>query len=819
MASAFKLIGNLLKKNKKDEEEAVDTKTEEEKEQEAAISLDATGTDTWKAGDHATLRLDGIGDVVVPRGDMSDEEWNNFIADAKAKQKLRGETVVETVEDKAKTAETGKSSYEQRPKSDYMEVYVGKGRGETAVVPRGDMDETTWNALKNRAKKMGVFRGSNDTIKEKIKNAESIVSNPELEKRVGPMSDTTGMEDGIEPTQPTQTPQQMENEAKDLNQQNRDVQDLEVQRAEGGAPGIKGFVQRGLTSAAPQPKGDVQIGDAEIGSERALNKGLSRQLGKAAVSQDEQRTTVERALAPVRAAGEAALAGTQGGAYGVGQGVRNFLETSPLTQGARFGMAAAGMAKEGLGEMAQDAGTFAAGLTGAPPPKSDVMVPPPAPQSTARAPDASGLPAQAPVAAPPVQPGGSVSMKAGMQTSEAPDVKLPKDRTADIDAAFQQGTRAQMAQAELEQRGLQQKAEAFDAGINEQMRQRGRMAEIQERVAKEREAPMKLYSQMLMELQQPTQKVDPHRWWNSRSTGQKIMLALGALLTKGGSTRMVQQAIDADLAAQQQEIQTELGRKMAVLGATDNFLNFIRQNGADDVQAAKLYSAMSWDMVAKRLEMVAAITDSQTVKLKAEQKIAEANVKRNQALNEMDRYSTDLAIRKANMEKEYAELAFKRSKAAGGKPAKVEKIKGPQLTKIAALKSAIGKIDQLSRDYAGINSGAMGGFPEAGVNAVTSKFPKTGAARFDYNAQFNISNIGTELNNAGVIQPGEVKRFEGMNVKSSDPDTPFKLRSMKDDLQRRLNDMVKTFEAAGYGTEGQIPPEVSTFQPDEAVEE
>jgi|CXWL01.1.fsa_nt_gi hypothetical protein len=814
MASpGFKIIGALLKgKKKADEEEEED---DLKKAQDAAISLDATdSTPKWNAGDHATLRLDGIGDVVVPRGDMSDEDWNGFINDAKAKQKLRGETVVETVEDKAKAAETGKSGYEARPKSDYMEVYVGKGRGETAVVPRGDMDETTWNALKNRAKKMGVFRGSNDTIKEKIQNAESIVSNPELEKRVGPMSESTGMEDGIEPTQ---TPQQMENEAKDLNQQKKDTEDLEVQRAEGGAPGIKGFVQRGLTSAAPQSRGTVEIGDAEIGSERALNKGMSRQLGKAATSQQDQRAVVENALAPVRAAGEAALAGTQGGAYGIGQGAREFLSTSPLTQGARFGMAAAGMAKEGLGELAQDAGTFAAGLTGAPPPKSDVMVPPPAPQSPARAPDATGMPAQAPVQTGAAPGMGSMSMKAGMQTSGAPNVQLPKDRTAEIDAAYSQGARAQMAQADLQAKGLEQKRSMFEAGLNEDVRQQARLGEVTERKRVALEKPMQIYSQMVTELQQPTQKVDPHRWWNSRSTGQKIMLALGALLTKGGNIQAVQHAIDADIGAQQSDISNDLNRKKTLLGASENMIQMIRANGADEVQSIQLYRALSWDMVAKRLEMVAANTDSQTVKLKAEQNIAESNVKRNQVLNEMERYTADLEIRKMNAEREWAESSW-RSGGGGPKTGKVEKIKGPQLTKIAALKSAIGKLDQLSRSYGGINSGAMGGFPEAGVNALTRNLPKTGAARFDYDAQFNLSNIGTELNNAGVIQPGEVARFEKMNVKSSDPDTPFKLRSMREDLQRRLSDMVKTFEAAGYGTEGQLPPEVSTFEPDEAAE-
>jgi hypothetical protein len=824
MANAFKLIGKLIKKNKKDEPEATEESAAGEAS-EADIAIGSTDSSPrWRAGDRATVKLDGIGEVVVPRGDMSDDEWNTFLDEAKKKNKLQGETVVETVQDRELNARTGKSKYESRPKSDYMEVTVGRGRGEVAVVPRGDMDQTSWEALKQRAKKMGVFRGSNDTLKEKVQQGTG-----QVEKYAGPESDGTGLDaDETAPTEPTQPT----GDGRD-----RDLEDLQLQRGDaGGARGIKKFVQQGLPGTiggrggdvgtvqsidepAPQPapaqqrskgvaaRGNVEIGEPEIGAPVAKSTAVDDGLTRAT-----QRAEVENALAPVRGAGAKARAMEAGVQAPEDTGPSNL--TRDLLQGyakpASDMMDTIGRGLQGVGHQ------LLPNTIAAPTQPQSTMVPPPSPAQAGAPPDVTGLPATKPGAPPPPggAPGsGSMSMSMSRSGGAQPDINMP-DRTGEIDKAYSDAARAQMAQADLEANGLKQKAQAFDDGLKEQVRQNAKIVEIQERTRVEREKPMAIYNQMLSELMQPTKQIDPHRWWNSRSTGQKIMLALGALLTKGGSVRMVQSAIDNDLATQQQEIQTEMGRKKAVLGAADNMIGMIRQQGADDVQAVQIYKAMSWDMVAKRLEMVAANTDSQTIKMKAEQNIAEANVKRNQVLTEMDKYSADLAIRKAHLANESEAIAIKRQKAlgGGGKPKKLERLKGPQVTKIAALQTALAKTEELENRFRSNNGNAM----EAMLNKGAEYVPGSKSNRFNYDAEMNIANIADTLGNAGVLQPGEVERYKKIHPQAGDLDGAYRMQSLRSDIQRRLDKEIAAFKAAGFDVEelqGDAGP--STFQPDE----
>lgn len=791
MASAFKLIGSILKKKKKSEDD----------EEQTEPTDDAP---KWKTGDHVVLKLDGIGDTVVPRGDMSDEEWINFVQEARSKQRLRGETVVETVEDKQLRKETGKSAFEDRPKSDYMEVTVGRGRGETAVVPRGDMDQTTWDALKSRAKMMGVFRSSNDTVKEKIKQGTGDVN-----RRAGPETQSTGMD--ADDTGNKEEPE-VDQEARE---------ELKLEYGDAGAPGVKGFVQRGLVGATDaDPRGQetpdvpgaqkrrypagqkADIGEVTtsggVPSAKDVISGVGRTIGTALdlprqidaalgfgpnPSDPQQMARAESILAPQVAGVGQTMSALAEGAGQLASGVVNPGGAQPApapAPGANPALAA------GAGKMM---GGGAAGAFGA-------MTP----------------------------PGAAKPAGAGAPGAAAPAAKFPgenigvTDRTKDIDAAFQNATRAQMAQAELESEGFKQKGRILDTQIAEQSRIAAKIADTQERVRKEREAPMKVYSQLVTDLMQPTQKVDPNRWWNSRSAGQKVMLAIGAMLTKGGNMQMIQHAIDADISAQQSDISNNRERQRTALSATNNMLDMIRQNGADDVQAQKIASALSWDMVSKRLEMIASNTDSQTVKLKAEQGVADANVRRNQLLTEMDKYSADLAIRKQHAQNEWEALQLKKAQAGRTKGLKLEHIKGPQLDKIASLQSAIQRLQQMQKELGGINKGS---YLDAAGNWVASKFPKTDANRFDFNADLTLAEIANHLGKTGVLQDHDMKRWKKIHPSSSDPDAPYKLQREVDSLKSVLTNELKTFEAGGYSTGGMSAPAgggVSSFQADDDEE-
>lgn len=154
----------------------------------------------------------------------------------------------------------------------------------------------------------------------------------------------------------------------------------------------------------------------------------------------------------------------------------------------------------------------------------------------ASAPEAPVMPAQ------PSQPAPVAQKVSPFAAPVAPATPKPTD--ADMAQTLQKADQTQRA-ADLMQAQLQQ-----------------RQYEVESQLAD-------LDSQM-----QAKDKVDPDRFWNSKSTGDKIMVGLGLLLGGVGSgltgganpvIDMINKAIDRDLAAQKVDLETALTKKKLAL--------------------------------------------------------------------------------------------------------------------------------------------------------------------------------------------------------------------------------------------------------------
>lgn len=427
--------------------------------------------------------------------------------------------------------------------------------------------------------------------------------------------------------------------------------------------------------------------------------------------------------------------------------------------------------------------------------------------------------AQAPTpvqAAAPVPTNRSASMGMSARMGRGgPEIPMPKDRSGEMESAYGDAQKAMRMNADLEAQGLKAKGQAFDAQVNEGIRQKAKLAEIEERKRKEVEKPMSIYNGFMSQLMQPSEKIDPNRWVNSRSTGQKVLLVLGAMFTKGGNVDMIRKAIDADIDAQKSDIAANRDRIKTGLQASQNLVQMARDQGADDVQAAKIAYAVECDIVANRLQMITANTDSQEIKQKADQAIAEMNVQKSKALTEMDRYSTDLAIRKAHVQNEYDEVQLKRAEAwrranAPAKGPKEERIKGAQMQKIAAIDAAIAKINSLKQDF-NKNNRNVG---ESLINKVAGAVPRSGSSRFNYSSELNVANIADELGRAGVLQKHDLERWRGLSVTAGDLDGKYKLNKLGEDLQTRRDALVNDFKSGGYAVGDLASEAPKTFQPD-----
>jgi hypothetical protein len=101
------------------------------------------------------------------------------------------------------------------------------------------------------------------------------------------------------------------------------------------------------------------------------------------------------------------------------------------------------------------------------------------------------------------------------------------------------------------------------------------------------------------------QKIDPNRWWNSQSTGQKVALGLAAAFSgfsagiHGGANQaleLVQKHIADDVAAQQENFDRQKG---AVTAKDQAFQYFYDKVGGDKEAAARLATSFGLEQAAK----------------------------------------------------------------------------------------------------------------------------------------------------------------------------------------------------------------------------
>ena len=165
----------------------------------------------------------------------------------------------------------------------------------------------------------------------------------------------------------------------------------------------------------------------------------------------------------------------------------------------------------------------------------------------------------APVA--PTQPSGLSEIMAGMELKQA---SLEK-------------------QAELQ--ALQDQAQAQEL---ESLRMQREEDEKNRQAAREEQRGLvdkKLQRIDMLTQELGKQTIDPDRYWNNKPTGAKIAAVIGAALTgfagSDAGLRLITQAIDRDIAAQKEQLQTKKGQ----IAAEENLLARFRQQGMDDEEA------------------------------------------------------------------------------------------------------------------------------------------------------------------------------------------------------------------------------------------
>lgn len=166
--------------------------------------------------------------------------------------------------------------------------------------------------------------------------------------------------------------------------------------------------------------------------------------------------------------------------------------------------------------------------------------------------------------------------KDGQFVTGTENPQAPADRQDVIEA---NATANQVSKEEVDQRAEEIKQQQLEveaqqqAADSELQRQRRIIEEAQNKLAEE---DLKL------------QAINPDRYWNNRSTGQKILAAIGMMLGGAPAANIVQQQIDADINAQKLSNQQKLAKRAQAIKIVNSQIDRLQSLTNDQFKQQRL---------------------------------------------------------------------------------------------------------------------------------------------------------------------------------------------------------------------------------------
>ena len=145
-------------------------------------------------------------------------------------------------------------------------------------------------------------------------------------------------------------------------------------------------------------------------------------------------------------------------------------------------------------------------------------------------------------------------------------------------------------------------------------------------------------------------RIDPDRFMNSKTTGNKIALGIGVLLTgqsRNGVFEMLDRAVDRDISMQKADF-ARRGRE------ANNAYSRLRQTYGDERTADLATRAWSLDLMKMKVQKFASRAKTNDQKLRAEGMIADLNAKKTDLLSKVAASS----VKKEKVTAKQAEISF-----------------------------------------------------------------------------------------------------------------------------------------------------------------
>lgn len=232
---------------------------------------------------------------------------------------------------------------------------------------------------------------------------------------------------------------------------------------------------------------------------------------------------------------------------------------------------------------------------------------------------------------------------------QAPTQAQPQAQETMLGVPQQSGIDSQIEAQRAIAKAAQDKANAEAAAYEQQNKMNADLVAKQQAHAAKFEADWSKQVDELKNLSNQMQdlsnaKIDSQSFWNSKSTGEKILgaLAIGLggvsaayLGTENGALKIIQTAIDRDIDAQKANLDTQkqvVGNKIQI---QQNMMSQLRAKYGDDLAAEQAMRALSNDMVLNKVKAISARTEGTVAQQNAKILEAQLTQQRDAALQQM----------------------------------------------------------------------------------------------------------------------------------------------------------------------------------------
>lgn len=411
-----------------------------------------------------------------------------------------------------------------------------------------------------------------------------------------------------------------------------------------------------------------------------------------------------------------------------------------------------------------------------------------------------GSSAPAPTAAPGLSQPPPEPASAEVSLTETPAIPLPRSATEgfekQIESATKQEAAAIRAAGDLESKRLAEVGRLQKQAAEQMLDDQAMQRDIQVRRQLEQESALKAIDSTVKQLGE-VQKVDPSRLWNRMDTGNKILAGVGILLgglgqgtfaalgvkSENEALKILDDAIRRDVEVQREAVADKREAVRAQLTGQRLAYDMLRQQGMDEIEAFRSEQAAKIQIVQQQIAATAMQMQSAEAKATADRAVAALESKRVQLLQPVLFHRDQRAMEGWKQQMQQREMLIKlRTKGRGKIPF------GKQLETIDDAGDALKLAQDLEKQFAEV-SGVQ--------NKAIGKIPRTAASEFNAASELGMRTIAKFIDKS-VLQKWDIEDWKSWWPMAGDLNGAYKLSLVRKMIEESVARRIRFFQRTGY---------------------